>query len=178
MDGCTSQFKIILGSSSVARRKVLAEMGYDFTIMSADIDEKSIRKEKPEELVMALAEAKADAILLRLQTIDNQDKDSHTHVSLTLPTNPKPPPLLSLTSTASLLVQPHCTTPSGPTSLASFRTCDTLGCNCAGCVRGVESITPSVLRGQGSMGGVELLSDFPIEAASIMVKRFGRLHTY
>ncbi|THF94293.1 hypothetical protein TEA_020508 [Camellia sinensis var. sinensis] len=50
--------KIILGSSSVARRKVLAEMGYDFTIMSADIDEKSIRKEKPEELVMALAEAK------------------------------------------------------------------------------------------------------------------------
>ncbi|KAA3453627.1 maf-like protein isoform X2 [Gossypium australe] len=33
-------------------------MGYEFSLMSADIDEKGIRKEKPEELVMALAEAK------------------------------------------------------------------------------------------------------------------------
>ncbi|XP_057988638.1 uncharacterized protein LOC110638085 isoform X4 [Hevea brasiliensis] len=54
----TSPFKIILGSSSVARRKILAEMGYEFEIITADIDEKCIRKEKPEELVMALAEAK------------------------------------------------------------------------------------------------------------------------
>ncbi|PSS17199.1 Maf-like protein [Actinidia chinensis var. chinensis] len=75
MEATTSQFKIILGSSSVARRKILAEMGYDFKIMTADIDEKSIRKETPEELVMALAEAKADAIRLKLQTIDNQEKD-------------------------------------------------------------------------------------------------------
>ncbi|KAG4157985.1 hypothetical protein ERO13_D02G094600v2 [Gossypium hirsutum] len=37
---------------------------------SADIDEKGIRKEKPEELVMALAEAKADAILQRLPVSD------------------------------------------------------------------------------------------------------------
>ncbi|XP_050366478.1 uncharacterized protein LOC126784960 isoform X5 [Argentina anserina] len=51
-------FKIILGSSSTARRKILAEMGYEFTLMTADIDEKSIRKEKPEELVMVLAQAK------------------------------------------------------------------------------------------------------------------------
>ncbi|XP_042517053.1 dTTP/UTP pyrophosphatase-like [Macadamia integrifolia] len=51
-------FKIILGSSSLSRREILAEMGYKFTVMPADIDEKSIRKEKPEELVMALAEAK------------------------------------------------------------------------------------------------------------------------
>ncbi|XP_057760483.1 uncharacterized protein LOC130980857 [Arachis stenosperma] len=50
--------QIILGSSSKARRQILAEMGYEFTIMTADIDEKSIRKEKPEDLVMALAEAK------------------------------------------------------------------------------------------------------------------------
>ncbi|XP_052189086.1 uncharacterized protein LOC127799264 isoform X2 [Diospyros lotus] len=54
----TSQFKIILGSSSVHRQKVLSEMGYNFTVMTADIDERSIRKEKPEELVVALAEAK------------------------------------------------------------------------------------------------------------------------
>uniref|UniRef100_K7MNV8 Maf-like protein n=1 Tax=Glycine max TaxID=3847 RepID=K7MNV8_SOYBN len=65
-----SSFKIILGSSSVARRKILSEMGYLFTIMTADIDEKSIRKETPEDLVMALAEAKAEAILQRLPVDD------------------------------------------------------------------------------------------------------------
>ncbi|GMP81353.1 hypothetical protein CsSME_00036096 [Camellia sinensis var. sinensis] len=82
MDGCTSQFKIILGSSSVARRKVLAEMGYDFTIMSADIDEKSIRKEKPEELVMALAEAKAEAITPKLP-IGDYKRDAEPSVLIT-----------------------------------------------------------------------------------------------
>ncbi|TYJ35990.1 hypothetical protein E1A91_A05G276800v1 [Gossypium mustelinum] len=50
-------------------------MGYEFSLMSADIDEKGIRKEKPEELVMALAEAKADSIVSKLQTMNNQDKD-------------------------------------------------------------------------------------------------------
>ncbi|XP_016686986.1 7-methyl-GTP pyrophosphatase isoform X2 [Gossypium hirsutum] len=58
MEDKTCPFKIILGSSSIARRNILAEMGYEFSLMSADIDEKGIRKEKPEELVMALAEAK------------------------------------------------------------------------------------------------------------------------
>ncbi|KAK1275448.1 hypothetical protein QJS04_geneDACA003733 [Acorus gramineus] len=52
-------FKIILGSSSAARKDILAEMGYQFTVMTADIDEKSMRREKPEELVMVLAEAKS-----------------------------------------------------------------------------------------------------------------------
>ncbi|XP_007017548.2 PREDICTED: maf-like protein DDB_G0281937 isoform X3 [Theobroma cacao] len=66
MEDKTSPFKVILGSSSIARRKILAEMGYEFTLMSADIDEKGIRKETPEELVIALAEAKAEAILHRL----------------------------------------------------------------------------------------------------------------
>ncbi|XP_062157757.1 uncharacterized protein LOC133865380 isoform X2 [Alnus glutinosa] len=75
MEANTSPFKIILGSSSVARRTILAEMGYEFTIVTADIDEKCIRKEKPEDLVMALAEAKADAIISKLRTINNQGKD-------------------------------------------------------------------------------------------------------
>ncbi|XP_058220821.1 uncharacterized protein LOC131331033 isoform X2 [Rhododendron vialii] len=75
MEPNASQFKIILGSSSVARRKILAEMGYEFTIMSADIDERSIRKEKPEELVLALAEAKADALLSKLQTLHDNETD-------------------------------------------------------------------------------------------------------
>ncbi|GLT58030.1 hypothetical protein SLA2020_309560 [Shorea laevis] len=65
-DNSSPPFKIIMGSSSFARRKILAEMGYEFTIMTAGIDEKAIRKEKPEELVVALAEAKAEAILQRL----------------------------------------------------------------------------------------------------------------
>ncbi|XP_062019174.1 uncharacterized protein LOC133735751 isoform X3 [Rosa rugosa] len=69
-------FKIILGSSSIARRKILAEMGYEFTLMTADIDEKSIRKEKPEELVMVLAQAKADAIISKIQTTHSKEKDA------------------------------------------------------------------------------------------------------
>ncbi|XP_027178290.1 maf-like protein DDB_G0281937 isoform X7 [Coffea eugenioides] len=55
--------KIILGSSSMARRQILSAMGFEFTVMvhlTADIDEKSVRKEKPEDLVMALAEAKRE----------------------------------------------------------------------------------------------------------------------
>ncbi|XP_044377595.1 uncharacterized protein [Triticum aestivum] len=40
---------------------------------SADIDEKAIRREKPEELVKALAEAKADAIQLNLRNRDSRD---------------------------------------------------------------------------------------------------------
>ncbi|KAL2538328.1 Maf-like protein [Forsythia ovata] len=71
----SNQFKIILGSSSIARKKILSEMGYQFTTTSADIDEKAIRKEKPEDLVMALAEAKADAIASKLQNIENQEND-------------------------------------------------------------------------------------------------------
>lgn len=50
-------------------------MGYEFTVMSADIDEKGIRMENPEELVMALAEAKASAVVSKLRTIDNLAKD-------------------------------------------------------------------------------------------------------
>ncbi|KAK6115809.1 hypothetical protein DH2020_008078 [Rehmannia glutinosa] len=70
------RLQIILGSSSVARKKILADMGYEFKTMSADIDEKAIRKEKPEDLVMTLAEAKADAIVGKLQNIETQEKDA------------------------------------------------------------------------------------------------------
>uniref|UniRef100_A0A0D9VRJ5 Maf-like protein n=1 Tax=Leersia perrieri TaxID=77586 RepID=A0A0D9VRJ5_9ORYZ len=63
----SSALRLILGSSSASRRQILAEMGYSFTLLSADIDEKEIRKEKPEELVVALAHAKADAIMEKLR---------------------------------------------------------------------------------------------------------------
>ncbi|KAG7535782.1 Maf-like protein [Arabidopsis thaliana x Arabidopsis arenosa] len=59
-------FKLILGSQSMARKRILAEMGYDYTIVTADIDEKAIRTEKPEDLVVALAEAKANEIISKL----------------------------------------------------------------------------------------------------------------
>jgi septum formation protein len=64
MESNHPHFKLILGSSSIARRKILTDMGYQFTLMSADIDEKSIRKEKPEELVLALAEAKVTSLVI------------------------------------------------------------------------------------------------------------------
>ncbi|KAJ4878293.1 Maf-like protein [Raphanus sativus] len=64
-------FKVVLGSSSIARRSILTDMGYQFTLMSADIDEKSIRKQNPEELVLALAEAKAEAIMQRIPDDDD-----------------------------------------------------------------------------------------------------------
>ncbi|XP_024165654.1 7-methyl-GTP pyrophosphatase isoform X2 [Rosa chinensis] len=77
-------FKIILGSSSNARRKILAEMGYEFTLMTADIDEKSIRKEKPEELVMVLAQAKADAIISKIQTTHSKEKDAEPEPTIVI----------------------------------------------------------------------------------------------
>ncbi|XP_024973215.1 maf-like protein DDB_G0281937 isoform X1 [Cynara cardunculus var. scolymus] len=92
MESAESPFRIILGSSSIARRKILAEMGYEFTLMSADIDEKSIRTEKPEELVMALAKAKADAIVSKLQTSADQEKDAKPSILIASDTaegNPK-----------------------------------------------------------------------------------------
>jgi septum formation protein len=51
--------KIILGSGSPWRARILAEMGYNFEIMPPDIDEKAVRRDDPKELVLALAEAKA-----------------------------------------------------------------------------------------------------------------------
>ncbi|XP_055804200.1 uncharacterized protein LOC129873184 isoform X3 [Solanum dulcamara] len=79
-------FKIILGSSSMARREILADMGYVFTVMSADIDEKSIRKDNAEELVVALAEAKADAIMSRLKTTDHLEENTHPTLLITADT--------------------------------------------------------------------------------------------
>ncbi|XP_024989732.1 maf-like protein DDB_G0281937 isoform X1 [Cynara cardunculus var. scolymus] len=82
----TKQAKIILGSSSMARRKILAEMGYDFTVMAADIDEKSIRTKKPEDLVLALAEAKADAIISRLGITGHKEENAHPTLLITADT--------------------------------------------------------------------------------------------
>lgn len=55
--------KIILGSQSEGRRRVLEDAGVNFDIMPADIDEKAIRDDDPEKMVLAIARAKADKLL-------------------------------------------------------------------------------------------------------------------
>lgn len=58
--------KIILGSSSSRRKEVLQEMGYEFEVVSPDIDEKRIKRNNPSEQVLAVAEAKMKAVLGRV----------------------------------------------------------------------------------------------------------------
>lgn len=58
---------IILGSSSPSRKEVLESMGFTFTVISPDIDERAIRREDPRELVIAIAQAKMDAVLKKVE---------------------------------------------------------------------------------------------------------------
>uniref|UniRef100_A0ACD5ZVM8 Uncharacterized protein n=2 Tax=Avena sativa TaxID=4498 RepID=A0ACD5ZVM8_AVESA len=81
--GNSQPFKLILGSSSVARKNILNEMGFDFQVLTADIDERSIRREDPEELVMVLAEAKADAIMSRMNISDYQKEGDQPTLLIT-----------------------------------------------------------------------------------------------
>lgn len=55
--------RLILGSRSEGRKKVLRRMGCQFETMAADIDEKALRDDDPEKLTLLLAHAKADALL-------------------------------------------------------------------------------------------------------------------
>lgn len=61
-----NNIKIILGSQSASRKRILEEHGLVFEVMSSDIDEKAIRYDDPQKLVLALAHAKADALLSRI----------------------------------------------------------------------------------------------------------------
>lgn len=58
--------KIILGSGSRSRHDILKEMGYNFEVVTAGIDEQAIRDDDPARMVMMIANAKADAILPKL----------------------------------------------------------------------------------------------------------------
>ena len=58
--------KIILGSQSEGRRQILTEMGYKFEVRPANIDEKAIRFTDPQKLTLALANAKANALLAKI----------------------------------------------------------------------------------------------------------------
>eukprot|EP00158_Paraphelidium_tribonemae_P001344 Partr_v1_DN24280_c0_g1_i1_m36988 putative MAF-like protein len=70
------QLPLILGSSSKFRQRVLKEHGFHFTTANPDIDEKAVLAKgsigprelsKPEELVMAICEAKAAALLTKIK---------------------------------------------------------------------------------------------------------------
>jgi septum formation protein len=58
--------KLILGSKSEGRKRVLEEAGFSFSVMSPDIDEKAIRSEDFTELPLLLAREKARILLTRI----------------------------------------------------------------------------------------------------------------
>lgn len=58
---------LILGSGSASRRQILSEMGYEFEIVKADIDEKAVRYADAAKLVQVLGNLKADAVLAKLK---------------------------------------------------------------------------------------------------------------
>lgn len=58
---------VILGSQSTGRQEVLREMGYEFVVTPANIDEKTIRDKNPEKLVIKLARAKAEVLIRKIK---------------------------------------------------------------------------------------------------------------
>jgi septum formation protein len=55
--------RIILGSASASRQQILKDMGFEFEVLTADIDEKAIRDSDPLQLTLKIAHAKADALM-------------------------------------------------------------------------------------------------------------------
>ncbi len=54
---------LVLASKSPRRQALLSQLGYQFSCLSADIDESIVAQEKPADYVLRLAFAKAQAIL-------------------------------------------------------------------------------------------------------------------
>ncbi|MBI5733438.1 MAG: Maf-like protein [Candidatus Kerfeldbacteria bacterium] len=59
--------KIILGSASTTRKQIMDELGYEYEVMSPDVDEKAIPGEDPKKLTMTLARVKAAALLPQIK---------------------------------------------------------------------------------------------------------------
>ena len=57
--------KLILASSSPRRAEILANAGLPFSVLSSAVDESSFPGEKPEALVLRLANAKAELVAAR-----------------------------------------------------------------------------------------------------------------
>lgn len=66
---------MILASQSPRRRQLLAELGYELTILPADIDESPLPQESPVELVGRLAREKAEASRARAAAEKVADAD-------------------------------------------------------------------------------------------------------
>ncbi|CBZ51873.1 putative Maf-like protein [Neospora caninum Liverpool] len=65
--------RVVLGSSSKWRRKILEDQGCPCGTMSPDIDEKEVRHDNPSALVTMLAHRKADACLEKLSQVSPAD---------------------------------------------------------------------------------------------------------
>lgn len=57
--------KLILASASPRRAAILRDAGYDFTVLSSAVDETPYPEESPEDLVLRLAQSKADLAAAR-----------------------------------------------------------------------------------------------------------------
>jgi nucleoside triphosphate pyrophosphatase len=57
--------RLILASSSTRRAEILREAGYHFTVLSSAVDETRFPGEPPQDLVLRLAEAKAELAAAR-----------------------------------------------------------------------------------------------------------------
>lgn len=64
--------KIILGSGSPRRKEILKTAGYDFTVVTADVDE-NVTEDSPEATVMAISARKAESVAKLVA--DNGEKD-------------------------------------------------------------------------------------------------------
>jgi septum formation protein len=59
--------RVVLGSSSKFRQSMAVPVfGVSCDLLAPDIDEKAIRCDNPDELVISIAEAKADAVLQKI----------------------------------------------------------------------------------------------------------------
>jgi len=57
--------RLVLASASTRRAEILRDAGYHFTILSSAIDETPFARESPQDLVLRLAEAKAELAAAR-----------------------------------------------------------------------------------------------------------------
>jgi septum formation protein len=55
-----------------------SQYSFKYEVLKADIDEKAIRHDSPRDLVLALAHAKADALLQKLAAADSGNSSSNS----------------------------------------------------------------------------------------------------
>ena len=85
-DRFINKYHITLGSNSSTRKMILHENGFHYTTTAADIDEKAIGNrlmDPPNELVLVIALAKANAIISRQQQQQQQLTSRSNDILLT-----------------------------------------------------------------------------------------------